>query len=146
MEDVYPKAYKEAYVILHYMPKEDFEKIPSDVINMFKANMDKDYEYDLDKTKPFEEQTMLKQTKELLAILFRDYWANPEQKERIIKKLNADIKHAEEKKREQYNPDKIFKTQEKEIPKERALIENNKNKWYNRVFDFIKNIFKKKGG
>ena len=28
--------------------------------------------------------------------------------------------------------------------KEKALIENSKKKWYNRVFDFIKSIFKKK--
>ncbi len=159
MEDVYPKAYKEAYVILNYMPKEDYDRVPKDVITMLEQNMDKEYEYDLDKTIPFEEQKMLKQTKELLAIFFRDYWANEEQKAKIEKKFKEDIARAEEKKKEKYNSNEIFKKETRgtqkieentesgenvEEPKDKSLIENNKKKWYNRVFDFIKSIFKKK--
>ena len=65
----YDKAYKEAFVIINYLPKSDFEKIPNNVVKMFEAKMDRDYEYDLDKNKSFEYQEMLEETREILAVL-----------------------------------------------------------------------------
>ena len=88
MEDFYPKAYKEVIEILKYLPEEDVKKIPEEMINMFEKNMDKEYKYTINKNKPFNEQIMLKETREILAILYKDYWANEKQKERINNKFN----------------------------------------------------------
>ena len=87
MEDFYPKAYKEVIEILKYLPEEDVKKIPEEMINMFEKNMDKEYKYTINKNKPFNKQIMLKETREILAILYKDYWANEKQKERINNKL-----------------------------------------------------------
>lgn len=148
MEDCYPKAYKETYEILKYLPKEDQEKIPREMINMLKINMDKEYEYSLDKSKPFEEQKMLKETREILAIFYKDYWATPERQKIIQEKIENDIKKAEELKKEKYNPNNIFQNRREIKRKEdddripQSLIESN-NKWYIKIFDFIKNVFKR---
>lgn len=46
-----------------------------------------------------------------------------------------------------YNPDELFKNRKKEYveknEKEVALVEVKKEKWYEKLFSFIKNIFKK---
>lgn len=148
MEDCYPKAYKETYEILKYLPKEDQEKIPREMINMLKINMDKEYEYSLDKSKPFEEQKMLKETREILAIFYKDYWATPERKKIIQEKISNDIRKAEELKKEKYNPNNIFQNRREIKRKEdddrvsQSITESN-NKWYIKLVNFIKNIFKR---
>ena len=43
MEDNYPKAYKEVYEILKYVPKEDLSKISQDLLKTIEYNMDKTY-------------------------------------------------------------------------------------------------------
>lgn len=91
MEDNYPKAYKEVHEILKHIPKEDVEKIPQDIIQTIKNNMDCNYEYQVNEQIKFEELPMLRETRAILAILYRDYWATPEQKARIFEKQKNDI-------------------------------------------------------
>ena len=150
MEDFYPKAYKEVIEILKYLSEEDVKKIPEEMINMFEKNMDKEYKYTINKNKPFSEQIMLKETREILAILYKDYWANEKQKERINNKLKNDIMINEQEKNKNYNPNDIFKTEEKNDIQEKtekesfnSLIEHKENKCYKRILSFIKNIFKR---
>ena len=135
MEDFYPKAYKEVIEILKYLPEEDVKKIPEEMINMFEKNMDKEYKYTINKNKPFNEQIMLKETREILAILYKDYWANEKQKERINNKLKNDIIINEQEKND------IQEKTEKESFN--SLIEHKENKCYKRILSFIKNIFKR---
>ncbi len=106
--DVYAKAYKEVLVILKHVPEEDVKKIPDKMIKMFKVKQDINYNYELDERVPFKKQKMLIETKAILANLYRDYWATPEEREQIIAKENYDIAKEEEKKREKYNPDDLF--------------------------------------
>lgn len=99
MEDNYPRAYRELYEILKHVSEEDLAKIPQDLIKTIEHNMDKDYVYQLKETLQFEEQTMLRETRALLAVLYRDYWANENEKKIIIQKQKYDIQKAEEKKK-----------------------------------------------
>ena len=52
-------------------------------------------------------------TKGIIILLFRDYWATEIQRNKIIAKQNYDRMKLEEKKKEKYNPDDIFKKKEK---------------------------------
>lgn len=63
MEDNYSKAYKEIVEILKYIPKESVNKIPKEMLDMFEEEMDKNYSFKIDTTKPFEEQEFLEETK-----------------------------------------------------------------------------------
>lgn len=142
----YAMAYKEVIEILKYVPDEDVAKIPKEKLNFYKENMDIDYNYKIDKEKEFEEQEMSDITKAVLANIFRDYWATPYQRERILAKEKYDLEKLEEEKREKYNPDDIFKNRNKEeihIEQNNNLpVEMKKEKFFTKLINFIKNIFK----
>lgn len=109
----YACAYKEVIELLKYMPIEDVKKIPPQKILYLLNNMDKNYNYIIDETKTFEEQKKSKITESIFAVLFRNYWATPTQKEKILAKINYDFLKMEEKKRELYNPNAIFQAKKK---------------------------------
>ena len=150
MEDNYSKAYKEVIEILKYVPQESVNKIPQIMIDTFQVKMDKDYDFQVDINKSFEEQEILEETKAILANIFRDYWATPYQKERIEAKEKYDRKKAEDGKREQYNPDDIFKKKQRDIENEKAEKVKNysdnlpvevKETFYKKIKNFFKNLF-----
>lgn len=88
----YAKAYKEVLKILEHVKTEDVAKIPKEMIEMFKKNQDNYYEFKINMNKPFDEQKLMKETKAILANIFRDYWATEYQKEKILQKEKYDIK------------------------------------------------------
>ena len=81
-------AYKEIYEILKIFPHELVSQIPQEIINFFHNNMDKSYEYNIS-VDTFDGQTMLEETKAILTILFRDYWATPVQRKKILNYENS---------------------------------------------------------
>ena len=141
----YRMAYTEVIEILKYVPDEDVQKIPEEKLEFYKTNMDKEYNYNLDMTKEFEEQEMSGITKAILANMFRDYWATPYQKERIEAKEKYDLEKLEEEKREKYNPDNIFKNKQKEIIVENTNLpeEIKKETFFEKLINFIKGLFNK---
>ena len=148
MEDNYSKAYKEVIEILKYVPQESVNKIPQTMIDTFKAKLDDSYDFQVDINKSFEEQELLDETKAILANIFRDYWATPYQKERIEAKEKFDRQKAEEEKREQYNPDNLFKKKQSveevintEDYNEKLPIEVKKDNFYQKILKFFKRFF-----
>ena len=149
MIDNYPKAYKEVLEVLKYVPEESVNKIPENMINMFKIKMDESWNFKVDETKSFEEQNLLVETKAIFANIFRDYWATPEQKERIEARDRYELEKIEAEKREKYNPDDIFKNNKVENIQEN--VENNpqnlpvevkKEKFFERLIGIIKRFLK----
>lgn len=146
MEDKYPKAYKQVIEILKYVPQESVDKIPQEMIKTFKINMDDKYDFKIDISKSFEEQDILEETKAILANIFRDYWATPKQKERILEKERNDREIEENIKREKYNPDNLFKKKQKVIQQNEEIqnnlpVEIKKEKFYEKIINFLKKIF-----
>ncbi len=149
MEDNYPKAYKEVIEILKYVPEKSVNKIPQTMLDTFKTKMDKEYNFIVDINKAFEEQELLEETKAIFANIFRDYWATPYQKERIEAKEKYDRQKYEEEKREQYNPNDIFKRKQKDNEKDENIqavnnnlpIEVKKEKFYEKIVNFFKKLF-----
>ena len=146
----YANAYSEVLEILKYISKEDYEKIPNSKIELFETNHNKEYIFKYNPNKTLDEQNVSKTAKAIIAILFRDYWATELQKEKIIAKQNYDRMQLEEKKKERYNSDNIFKNNKKKIilnstkqEQKLDLIETNNIKWYKKVWKFIKRFFSK---
>lgn len=147
MGNNYPKAYKEVVEILKYVPKGSVKKIPQTMIDTFNSKMDKTYNFSIDINKSFEKQELLEETKAILANIFRDYWATPYQKERILAKERYDREKIEEEKRVKYNSD-IFKNQktinkmEKDNTNCNNLpIEVKKEIFFEKIIKFIEKIF-----
>lgn len=149
MEDNYPKAYKEVIEILNYVPKESIDKIPETMLEVFQTKMDKNWDFKVDINKSFEEQDLLDETKAIFANIFRDYWATPYQKERIEAKEKYDRQKIEEEKEEKYNPNDLFKKKKIETDEESEKteeisnlpIEVKKEKFYEKIINFLKKIF-----
>lgn len=146
----YANAYSEVLEILKYISKEDYEKIPNSKIELFETNHNKEYIFKYNPNKTLDEQNVSKTAKAIIAILFRDYWATELQKEKIIAKQNYDRMQLEEKKKERYNSDNLFKNNKKknildgtEQEQKLALIEINNIKWYKKVWKFITRFFSK---
>jgi hypothetical protein len=148
MGDNYPKAYKEVIEVLNYVPQESVEKIPQSMIETFKEKMDKDYNFIVDINKSFEEQDLLDETKAIFANIFRDYWATPYQKERILEKEKYDRQKLENEKVQKYNPDDIFKKKQQirenetaENYDENLPMEVKKENLYRKIINFFKRFF-----
>lgn len=136
-------AYTEVIEILKYMPKEDTNKIPREIVKYYTDNMDTSYNFKIDTKKTFKEQELLKKTKIVLAILFRDYWATEKQRERIKQKEAHDIYVLELDKKQKYNSDNIFKNKkEYKIEMTESLVEYKKENWYEKFLKFMKRVFR----
>lgn len=135
-------AYKEIYEILKIFPKELVNKIPKDKIEFFYNNMDRSYEYNITK-ETFDGQTMLEETAAILTILFRDYWASTEQKEKLDNFKSQAEDALEEEARIKYNPDNLFENRNKNnaenIASEQAIVEY-KEPFYKRIINMIKEL------
>ena len=147
----YANAYSEVLEILEHMSREDYNKVPKDMIEVFKNYSNKDYKFNYNFKKDFTEQNLSKRAKLILAILFRDYWATPKQKEKIIAKQNYDRIQIEKAKQEKYNADDIFKNrvnmhnnlniEENECT---AIVEVKEKSFLRKIFEKIKNLFNRK--
>lgn len=145
MEEIYHKAYKEVIEILKYVPQESVNKIPKTTLETFEKKMDKDYVFNIDINKSFEEQNLLEETKDIFAVIFRDYWATPYQRERIKAKEKYDRQKIEEEKANKYNPDDIFKNKEKDnvVVNNNLPVEIKKENFFKKLISFIKKIIRK---
>lgn len=79
----YGDAYQEVLEILKYTEAEDVAKIPKGKMKLFHERQNKKHGFRVDPTKTLDEQGVLKRTKAILAIIYRDYWASDKQRQTI---------------------------------------------------------------
>ena len=145
------KSYKELYEIIKKLPEKEKNKIPNSFLEQIKNNMDKNYSYKVEHIEDFENQEMLEETKRLLALVYRDYLASEEEKNKILQKEKEELNKEELEKREKYDVDVFAKQKVKainEIEKNQntenlELIVKEEKTWFSKFVDFIKKIFKK---
>lgn len=150
----FAEASAEINEILKYMPKEEVEKIPSKLREFFKEVASKDYVTNINPDLPLDEQQIKEKTKDIIALIYRNYWCTEEERKELDQKLIENDRKFEEELREKYNPDNIFKnnvtTTKKEEPEikeekiEQSLVVQETEKWYQRFLDMVKRWFKKK--
>ena len=134
-------AYTEVYTILQELNEEEYNKIPLEIIETLKANMNKEYNYELDEEKELKEQPMLPQTKAILLNIFRDYLSTSEQKEKIIKMQNEERQKNELEKKKKYDLN-VFENKTKEKLKQTNNQENELIKYKKNIFTKIINKIK----
>lgn len=79
----YGDAYQEVLEILKYTEADAVAKIPKGKMKLFHERQNKKHGFRVDPTKTLDEQGVLKRTKAILAIIYRDYWASDKQRETI---------------------------------------------------------------
>ena len=143
-ERQYKRALKELLVILNYIPKADYEKIPEEIIEILKCNADNTYNFKLDLDKSIKEQRISELTKAIIENFYRDYWVTDIERRMIVQEEKIKRQEIEEKKKQQFNPDNIFRNktnQEKQHIENNLPIEIKKNNFFSRLFIVIKKLF-----
>lgn len=150
----FAEASAEINEIFKYLPKEEVEKIPSKLRDFFKEVASKDYVTNINPDLPLDKQKIKEKTKDIIALIYRNYWCSEEERKELDQKLIENDRKFEEELREKYNPDNIFKnnitTTKKEEPEikeekiEQSLVVQETEKWYQRFLDMVKRWFKKK--
>ena len=149
MENIeYSNSLYQINEILKYVTPNLKARIPKRIISYFETNKSTDFNWQIDKTIPLEKQDLLPTTKELLAVLYRDYMCDDIERAKLNKVLNEnEIKYQNEL-RGKYNPDNIFKERERSIKTEQKESEKNsivtyKESFFSRIISKIKLIFHK---
>ena len=94
-----PMAYKEVIKIIEHLPEELYVKIPDEIIQNLMLEMDDAYNYNISS---YEEVRMLKETEELLAVIYRDYLASDKERNEILLREKQEEINEELERRKKY--------------------------------------------
>ena len=146
MENIeYANSLYQVNEILKYMAPNLKARIPKKFISYFENNKSQNYNWSIDTSLPLEKQNLLTPTKEILTLLYRDYICDDIEKIKIQKPLNEnDIKY-QEKLKEIYNPNNVFKNKQKniEVTENTTSIATSKDSFFSKIISKIKLFFHK---
>lgn len=153
MKQEYIEAFAEVNEIIKLMPIELVNKIPSKFREMIVEEKDKTYIPDI--KEPLEKCKLKNETIIILGLIYRDFLCLPEERKKIqekdAKELQEVQKAIEDEVRQKYNPDDLFKKRNQNNIEETYNLEENNSmlvvqeqKWYQKIFNIIKGIFKRK--
>lgn len=146
--EIYPNVATELVEIFKFVEESVLEKIPDKLKEELKKASNEEHNFEIDKSKKLDEQEMLPETKELLSAIFVKYCCRKEDGEEILLACKENDIKAEERKREIYNPNDVFKikgdvtvVQPKEVGKFQLVVVDN-SPWYKKLFRRIRNFFR----
>ena len=143
----YSIACAEVLEVLNNLPQEEREKIPVEEIEFYEENKAEDYAFRYDVNKPVEEQGLSKLTNAIIITIYRDYFANEEQRFLLTEILKENVNKIENQRREKYGNKKkavkensIQNNKKTEIPKPAVIKKKN---IFQKIWNLIKGAFKK---
>lgn len=143
----FANAYTEVYEILNCLDKDEYNKIPVELIEVFEENRNLDYEYEVNEEQDLTKQPMLIETKAILLNIFRDYLATPEQSQKIKQWLQVDREYLEKEKQKKYGNNVFEKNVKKECNADKLdvqlPIEIKKKSIFQKIINKLKKIFKR---
>ncbi len=152
MKQEYKEAFTEVNEIIKMMPIELVNKIPSKFREMIVEEKYKNYIPDI--KEPIEKCKLKNETIIILGLIYRDFLCSPDERKKLQEKDARELqeveKAIEEEIREKYNPDDIFKNRNKIVLQEEQPSEETRmtivqeEKWYQKIFNLIKGLFRKK--
>lgn len=139
----YEKYLVEVDEVLNHLSKEELNKIPEDVLKGIKKHKDKEYMWKYDESKRLEEQRFDRNTIVILSYINMEYLLSKEQKDLMEKLHELNEQNFINEIQEKYDSKDLFKTKTNtNVENENAIAKLENNKWYNKMFSFIKRIFK----
>lgn len=143
-ENKYREAFVEVLYIIDNLNEVNKSKISKKFIRFMERNSAQEYSVNLPKDVIKQPELLKKETKIILALMYRDYFCTQEEKEKLDKKFIKNNEKQEEELRQKYNTDNMFKNTEKshKIQQNVNLIKYEEPKWYKKIILFICKIFK----
>lgn len=138
-------AYAEIISFINLLPQDKQGKIPKNIIEYFKEEMDKDSKRELTTDIPLENQNLKNATWDLIAILYLKYLCEDEEEKKELEQIyDENEKKYREEMKEKYNPEKIFKEREKQQVIQNLPIKVQKESIIQKIIKFINKLFHKK--
>ena len=128
-------AYSEINYIINKMSEDLQKKIPIEFIKFIENNDKGLLHVDTDNIKDLE---LHEDTKRVLSVLYTDYIATEEERKIIKNKERIVELKKEEEKSKKYGTDVFQKQENNNMP----MLINKKEKWYRKLFNKIKKLFK----
>ena len=144
------QAYAEIDEFLELLDEKTRNEVPKKIRQFFKDEKDQEYRKGINPNIPIKEQNLKRETLALIAVLNLQYWCKDEtERERLKQVYSNNDKEYQKELKEKYSVDNIFKnrnnTAETKASNEsfNLPIEVKKEKWYEKMFSILKNIFKR---
>jgi hypothetical protein len=134
----YRNAFKEVDEILRYTDIDLVNKIPKKFIDFLRANMNNDYEFNVQEGLRLNKQKLSEEANNILALIYRDYWSTEEEKEEFRKKDEEERKLNEEKLKHIFDRKDNDPIEEK---KNNKLIKIEHESFIKRLFSRLKRFF-----
>lgn len=138
------EALTEVYEILKVTPIELTSKIPTKFRKMVEDNRARDYRFNLEE--PFDERDLKQETIVILGLIYRDFFADPEEREELQLKDKEEIKRVEEEMNKQYDMNTIFQqrnAKNKNEEEETDLILYKEQNFFKKLLSLIRGVFKR---
>lgn len=139
MKEIYKEAFVEVNEIINMMPIKLKEKIPQTFINIIKEEKSDAYVVSL--KEPLENEVLKDETIAILALIYRDFLCSEEKRIYLKKQDEEEIKKLETLLQEKYNVD-LFANKRK-VQEENISMVVHEDKWYKRIWNWIKKLVKK---
>jgi len=145
VSEEYSEAVVEVLDIIEHTRKTDVEKIPKKLLNFFESVKSSTYISGIDHSKKLNTQDLKPKTRAIIAMLYRNYWCPPEEKEQFESIMKQNYEKEQEALREKYNPDNIFKEKKDVVIEETNTMKMTiyKESIFKRFINRIRKIFKK---
>ena len=145
------QSFSEVYDIIMHLEKDLYNKIPNGFMQMIKQNRDLNYVVNLDYSKDINDQELLRETRVILSLIYRDYLCSDEKRKTIIEKDKVELKQYEEEIKRKYDIEKIFdkkrseedRVEHQQIPKADLPIEVKEKTFFKKIINKILSILKK---
>lgn len=142
------EAAVELNTILEYTSPDVINKIPKKFLTFMKKIASTTYQFKYDTSKPLEEQNIKPKTKGLIALIYKDYLCDEQEKQEYLNTVSRVMEEIEQEKRELYNPNNIFKNRIQEIVEESQVhnlpVTIKEENIFTKIVSFMKRLFGKK--
>ena len=146
MERAYEEAFTEVDEVLKLMPIDLVSRIPAQLRQTISENKATNYKIVI--KEPLEEQKLKNETIVILGLIYRDFLASPEEREKLQIKDSEELRKIEQQMKEQYDVENVFNNKKRY----KILEENQTSKdltlykepnFLVKFFNMIKGIFNK---
>ena len=139
----YKSSISEVLDIINNMEDIYREKISTKFMEFLVKNQNENYMNHMNPNLEINEQIKGKKTKEILAIIAYNYCYNEEQREEYKKRLKENEEIHQQELRKLYDTYNLFKrNRESEDTNNMQIMVVQKKKWYQKIFEKIKGIFR----
>ena len=147
MEENYSNVFSEIVDVIEHSEEKIKEKIPANLYLFFENNRNKDFKVNVNYYDEHWENSISQDAREILALIYRDYLVSDVERQQLLNEEKAEEEKIEKELREKYNIESVFNNKtvkvNNETKEEVQLVEYAEQKWFQKIFARILNLFNK---